>query len=188
MREIRTTFEKAQPDLPLEKLYFLDESGVKIGMARTHARAPRGTRAEDRQPKKKGENFTLIGAMGLVGIVATTVLRGGMTKPDFINFMRDELLPRLPRGAIVVLDNLRSHHAKEVVELATAHGVRLVFIPPYSPEYNPIEKAWSKLKAWLRKMRARTLATLMTAIESGVERITQQDVLGWSKHSGYETP
>lgn len=174
--------------MPVAKLYFVDESGVKIGMARTHARAPRGKRAEDRQPKRQGENITIIGAMGLVGIVAATILEGGMTKPDFIDFMRDDLLPRIPRGAIVVLDNLRSHHSKEVVELAAKHGVRLVFIPPYSPEYNPIEKGWSKLKAWLRKARAATVDALVAAIESGVERITRQDVLGWAKHSGYVVP
>lgn len=185
---MRAAFETTQQNLPLAKLYFVDESGVKVGMARTHARTLRGTRAVDRQPKKKGENITIVGAMGLVGMVAAMVLKGGMKKPNFIDFMRDQLLPRIPRGGIVVLDNLRSHHAKEVIALSAAHGVRLVFTPPYSPEYNPIEKAWSKLKAWLRKARTRTFDALVAATQSGIERITRQDVLGWSKHSGYVTP
>lgn len=170
--------------MKVEDLVFLDESGVRIGMARTHARSPRGTRAIDYQPKARGQNMTIIGALGTEGMVAAEVMEGGMKKVDFLQFF-EQLLPLLKPGQAVVMDNLRSHHAVEVKAMAAAHDVVLIYLPPYSPEFNPIEESWSKLKAWLRKLRARTVEALFSAIESGLDRITPADVLGWTRHSGY---
>jgi len=170
--------------LKVEDLVFLDESGVRIGMARTHARSARGTRAVDYQPKARGKNMTIIGALGVEGMLTAEVMEGGMKKGDFLRFF-EQLLPMLKPGQAVIMDNLRSHHADEIKALAAAHKVVLIYLPPYSPEFNPIEEAWSKLKAWLRKLRARTVEALFGAVGSGLERITPTDVIGWARHSGY---
>lgn len=170
--------------MDLEALVFIDESSVRVGMARTHARSPCGTRAVDYQPKARGKNMTIIGALGVQGMLAAEVMEGGMKKADFIRFFQ-HLLPLVKAGQAVILDNLRSHHADEIKALARTHKVALVYLPPYSPDFNPIEEAWSKLKAWIRKLRARTVDALFNAVESGLERITPADVRGWAMHSGY---
>ena len=97
------------------------------------------------------------------------------------------LLATLKAGQIIVLDNLRIHHAAEIKAMAKAAGVYLLFTPPYSPEFNPIEEAWSKFKGVLRKLRARTVEALKTAVETGLEHIKAKDALGWTRHAGYPT-
>jgi transposase len=166
-------------------LVFVDETGVNARMMRTHARAPRGQRAVDHQPKARGPNYTVIGALTKDGIIASHMLDGSMRKPEFLRYLSDELLPRLTRGATVILDNLRIHHCQEASDIAEKFGVTLAFIPPYSPALNPIEEAWSKLKAWLRKTRARLTDTLVEAVKNGLTRITSKDAEGWIDHAGY---
>lgn len=173
--------------MKVEDLVFIDESSVRLGMARTHGRSRRGTRVVDSQPKARGNNMTIVGALGAEGMLLAELLKGGMKKPDFIAFF-EKLMSQMNPGQAVILDNLRSHHAVEIKALAKAHKVALIFIPPYSPDLNPIEEGWSKLKAWLRKMRARTIETLHAALESGLDRITRSDFLGWATHSGYPQP
>jgi len=165
-------------------LVFLDQSGVNLAMTRSHARSPRGERAVVFEPKRRANNITVIGALGARGMLQADVLEGGMKKADFVCFLT-ALLATLKPGQRIVLDNLRSHHAVEVKELADKHGVKLIYTPPYSPEFNPIEEAWSKFKAWLRRQKARTMTALESAIESGLKRITPEDVSGWTKHAAY---
>jgi len=102
--------------------------------------------------------------------------------------VRERFTNRYWPGQAVVLDNLRSHHAAEVKQLAKDAKVALIYLPPYSPDLNPIEEGWSKFKAWLRKRRARIAEALKTAVEEALDRITPKDVLGWTKHAGYRTP
>lgn len=168
-----------------EDLVFLDESGVNTRMMRSHARAPRGQRAVDHQPKARGTNYTLIGALTLTGIVASHLLDGSMRKAEFLRYLEFELFPKLKKGAVIVMDNLSIHHCEEVKALAEAHGFTLVFVPPYSPAFNPIEEAWSKLKAYLRKVRARLTGTLVDAVRTGLDRISASDAQGWIRHAGY---
>ena len=168
----------------LQDLVFVDESGVRVGMARSHARSLRGPRSVDYQPRARGRNMTIIGALGVEGMLTAEVLEGGMKKADFVRFF-EHLLPLLKAGQAVIMDKLRSHHDDEIKALAAAHQVALIYLPPYSPDFNPIEEGWSKLKAWLRKLRARTIDALFSAVESGLDRITPTDVLGWARHSGY---
>jgi transposase len=154
-------------------------------MMRSHARSPRGERACDHQPKARGTNYTVIGALGAEGIVATHLLDGSMRKPEFIRYLED-LLPKLrDSGRTLVMDNLRIHHAEEVKLLAEKHAVELLFVPPYTPELNPIEHAWSKLKSFLRRSRARLADALVEAVRKGLARITNQDARGWIQHAGY---
>lgn len=168
-----------------ENLVFLDESGVNTRMMRSHARAPRGQRAIDHQPKRRGPNYTVIGALTTTGIVASHLLDGSMRKPEFLRYLECELFPKLKKGAVIVMDNLSIHHSDEVKALALAKGFILVFVPPYSPTFNPIEEAWSKLKAFLRKTRARLTEDLVEAVRAGLLRITGGDARGWIGHAGY---
>lgn len=170
----------------MSKLVFVDESGINLAMARTHARSPRGTRATAYEPKQRAKNHTIMGAMGAEGMLLAEVIDRGMKKPDFIVFMTS-LFALLEPGQAVVLDNLRSHHAAEIKALAKAAKVPLIYLPPYSPDLNPIEEAWSKFKAWLRKSRARVADALKSAVDGALDRITPKDVLGWTKHAGYRT-
>lgn len=169
----------------VDNLVFLDESGVNTRMMRTHARAPRGQRAIDHQPKARGRNYTLIGALTHQGMIASHLLDGSMRKPEFLRYLKDELFPKLTKGTVVVMDNLSIHHCAEAKALARDNGITLTFVPPYSPTFNPIEEAWSKLKAFLRKTRARLTNTLVEAVKSGLERITASDAHGWIRHAGY---
>jgi len=169
----------------VDELVFLDESGVNTRMMRSHARAPRGQRAVDHQPKARGTNYTVIGALTTTGIIASHLLDGSMRKPEFLRYLEEELFPRLKKGAAIVMDNLRIHHCEEAQSLATAHGFTFIFVPPYSPKFNPIEEAWSKLKAFLRKTRARLADTLVEAVREGLDRITTKDAHGWIRHAGY---
>lgn len=170
----------------MSELVFIDESGINLAMTRRYARSPRGTRAIAYEPKQRAKNHTVMGAMGVNGMILAEVIDGGMKKPDFIAFMTS-LFERLKRGQCVVLDNLRSHHAAEIKDLAKAAKIGLIYLPPYSPDLNPIEEAWSKFKAWLRKRRARVIENLMSAAQEALSRITPADVLGWTRHAGYRT-
>lgn len=155
-------------------------------MMRSHARSPRGKRASDHQPKARGTNYTVIGALGVNGMVATHLLDGSMRKLEFLRYLDECLLPKLKdSGHTLVMDNLRIHHAPEVKVLAEKYAVRLLFVPPYTPELNPIEHAWSKLKSFLRKCRARISDTLVDSVRNGLSRITHHDARGWIQHAGY---
>ncbi len=168
-----------------EDVVFLDEAGCNTSMARTHARSPSGERAFAKKPAAKGKNITIMGALGAAGMVAVAAMLGSMTKADFVAFLRDTLFPRMRRGQTLVMDNLRSHHSKEVAELAALCGIHLVFVPAYSPDMNPIEHAWSKIKGFLRSMAARTTKAVLSAIDAAAERVTPSDFTGWSRHCGY---
>jgi transposase len=154
-------------------------------MARSHARTKAGQRAVAKKPAAKGKNITVIGALGVTGLVGVHSLVGGMKKPDFVAYLRNHLFPLMRRGQALVMDNLRSHHSKEVRALADEFGIQLIFTPPYSPEMNPIEEAWSKLKNCLRSMAARTATKVMGAVQAAALAITPKDVLGWVRHAGY---
>lgn len=165
-----------------DRLIFLDESGSNIAMTRTHARAPRGERARGVVPRNRGRVTTMLGALSIDGIEAMMTVEGGTTAPVFLKFLDDYLVPRLRPGDVVVMDNLGAHHAKGVRERIEACGASIVYQPPYSPDLNPIEHAWSKIKALLRALGARTVALLMAAVVHAASFITPSDAAGWFKH------
>lgn len=133
-------------------------------MTRAYARAPEGMRAVDAVPKNWGDNITVAAALTLDGIVAPMMLHGAMNARAFEAYVEQCLAPELRAGDVVVLDKLNAHKTERVRELVEATGARLVYLPGYSPDFNPIEHAWSKLKALLRKARARTVRKLMGAL------------------------
>ena len=187
--EARTAFRERQPALDPVRLVFVDEAGVNRKMARSHGRAHRSRRAHGRAPAAWGRNTTLVGAMTAAGLVALRrQVGGGTTKRSFLAFVVEDLVPVLRPGQVVVLDNLSAHHAAEVRAAVEAAGCQLLHVPPYSPDLNPIEKAWSKLKAILRGIGARTQEALDEAISVAASAITGSDAANWIGGAGYVQP
>jgi transposase len=182
----REAFAEAQPALDPAALVFVDEAGVNRKMTRRYARSRRGCRAVGYAPGGWGKNTTLTGAMTECGLlVLDRRVGGGTTKARFLAFVTDVLVPALSPGQVVVLDNLSAHKGPEVRAAIEAAGCRVLFVPPYSPEYNAIEKLWSKLKARLRRIGARTQEALEVAITEAVETITASDAANWIRGAGY---
>ena len=171
-----------------ERLIFIDESGSHIAMTRTRAWAPKGRRAFGRVPRNRGRVTTMLAALSIDGIEAMMTVQGGTTAPVFLKFLDEHLVPRLRSGDVVVMDNLGAHHAHGVRERIEAVGARVLYQPPYSPDLNPIELAWSKIKTALRAAGARTVEMLIAAIAFVVRFVTPRDAAGWFKHSGVFPP
>jgi transposase len=157
-------------------------------MTRAYARAPVGERACDAVPKNWGDNITVTATLTLDGIVAPMMLHGAMNGRAFEAYVEQCLAPELRPGDVVVLDKLGAHKVARVRDLVEARGARLVFLPSYSPDFNPIEHAWSKLKALLRKAGARTLRKLARALRTALLAITPDDSHGWFSHCGFRVP
>lgn len=169
-----------------ENFVFIDECGVNTNLVRSHARAPSGTRAAARRPANRGKNVTVIGGVCLdSGVVATRTYLGAMNATRFIDWLNAYLLPAVGTERVIVLDNLRVHHVAPVRELIEQAGCRLVYLPPYSPDLNPIEMVWSKLKAYLRKRAERSTQRVRRAVHWGLRTVRHTDVAGWFDHSGY---
>ena len=167
-------------------LVFVDESGCNRAMTRSHARSLRGTRARGHAPRNWGDNVSIVGALSLGGPLATMHMAGAINGEAFLLYLDHFLLPKLWPGAVVVMDNLSAHKIKAVRAKIEAVGARLVYLPPYSPDFNPIELAWSKLKSFLRKQAARTTEALYAAIAEGLQTLTAQNAQGWFAHCGYK--
>lgn len=166
----------------------LDETSTQTTMTRARGRAPRGTRVVGVVPRNHGANVTCLVAMGPTGMHAPCVFEGAVTGDLFVRWLRRWLVPTLPRGTTVVLDNLSVHRHTEVRAVIAAAGCHLISLPPYSPDFNPIEQAFSKLKAHLRGVAARAFDPLLDAIGTGLSRITPADIVGYYRHCGFNLP
>lgn len=169
----------------LEDLVFIDEAGVNRAMSRLFGRSLKGTRAYGTRPSHRGKNVTMIGGISLKGFLAALTFQGGTDTLAFQTYVTEVLVPQLWEGACVVMDNFSSHKVKGIREAIEAVGARLVYLPPYSPDFNPIENAWSKVKECLRSTEARTYEDLDQAITEALERITPQDLIGYFTHCCY---
>jgi len=171
------------------RLVFVEESGFTISMMRLRARAPRGQRAYGRVPRNRGKNQTLIASISLQGGMGECMcIEGATDKEVFEAYIEEALAPSLHEGQVVVLDGLGAHRTKRVRELIEGRGCDLVFLPSYSPDLNPIEEAFSKIKNLVRKAAERTREALNEAIAQALQAIRPQDVVGWFAHCGcYES-
>lgn len=169
-----------------ERLVFLDETGTHVAMTRAVAWAPVGRRAHDVVIRNRGRVLTVLGAIALDGVRATMTVEGGTTRDVFLRFVREHLCPALRARDVVVMDNLAAHHVREVRREIESVGARVLFMPPYSPDMNPIEIAWAKLKSIVRSARARSLRELSLAVEHARDRITLSNLAGWYRHCGYQ--
>jgi transposase len=170
----------------VRRLVFVDESGFHVAMDRLRARAPRGQRAYGKVPRNRGKNLTLIASMGVRGMGETMVVEGSTDAEAFEVYVEHFLAPSLEEGQVVVFDNLGAHKPQRIRELIEARGAEVLFLPSYSPDLNPIEEAFSKIKGIVRKAGARTHEALFEAIAQALWAITAVDAAGWFAHSGYE--
>ena len=185
VQEGRRVFAIEVAALAVERLVFLDEFGCNTAMARRFARALQGQRAYGSCPLNYGPNVSVAGAVRLDGVVAAMVLDGAFDGEAFLAFTTSILAPALQPGDVVVMDNLASHKVKGVITAIEAVGARVMYLPPYSPDFNPIEMCWSKVKAYLRAQAARTSKALDDAIARGLDLVTLSDLRGWFQHCGY---
>lgn len=154
-------------------------------MMQHYARAWKNRRAVDKTPLNTPCNTTVLSSIRLNGDCAYTVYPGGTTAERFAEYLKTKLLPTLSEADIIVMDNMRSHHAKVVKQLLDSSKVTYLYLPPYSPDLNPIEKMWSKLKAFLRKEKIRIASELPSAISKGFLTIRPKDCIGWFRSCNY---
>lgn len=174
-------------DVPAQDLVFLDEFGVNLSLVRLFARSLKGQRAHNKRPQARGKNVSVIGAIGLKGIIAEISLLGATDGLTFEAFISQKLVPHLWQGACVVMDNYSIHKGKNIEDLIRAAGAQLIYLPPYSPDFSPIENCWSKIKTLLRSIAARTYPTLAKAIEDAFSQVSLKDIQNWFIHCCYCT-
>lgn len=184
MKAKRIRWKGLEKTLPTDHLIFLDESGVNLGMVRRYGRALGGKRLVDHSPLNKPKAITVLAAIRTDGVFAQASYPGGTTKEKFLQYVRETLVPALHPGDIVVMDNLSAHHAPQVAQLIHQAGAKLLYLPPYSPDLNPIEKLWSKVKAFLRKCRALTPESLQQALQAAFACVTPSDCRNWFACAG----
>jgi transposase len=170
----------------VRRLVFVDESGMHTSMDRLRSRAPKGLRAYGKVPRNRGKNTTLIASMSLCGMGETMCIQGATDAKAFEVYIEHFLAPTLSKGQVVVLDKLGAHRPKRIRELIEQRGAELVFLPSYSPDLNPIEEAFSKIKNILRKLGARTHEALLEAMSEALSKVTPWDAAGWFDHCGYQ--
>jgi transposase len=181
----RAEFREKIRSTPLDKLIFLDESGVTTSMTRLYARCPGGARIHETTPGSHWKILTILGAMSTRGMIATMTIEEATDTDIFLAYLDHVLCSQLRPGDLVVMDNLSSHKVKGVRERIEATEAELLYLPPYSPDLNPIEKAWSKLKGLLRSAKARSREVLDQAIAEQLPQITADNALAWFRFSGY---
>ena len=176
--------QKADPT----RLVFVDEMGTNTSLSPVYAYSPKGRRAYAEFPRNRGKNTTLLSSMSLEGMGPCLAVEGATSATVFESYVEQLLAPTLRRGQIIVVDNLSAHKGERVRELIEARGCELLYLPPYSPDFNPIEEAFSKIKGLLRKAQARSREALVEALGRAISAVSAMDARGFFKHSGYRLP
>jgi transposase len=170
------------------KLVFVDEMGTNTSLFPRYAYSPKGRRAYAQVPRNRGSNTTLLASMSLEGMGPCLAVEGTTSATVFEAYVEQVLAPNLRRGQIVVLDNLSAHKSERARELIEERGCQLLYLPPYSPDFNPIEEAFSKIKGALRKAQARTREALIEALGIAISAVTAREARGFIEHGGYRLP
>ena len=186
MRQAREAWFEGQDNLDIKRLFFIDECGTNTKMARTRGRSRRGQRCRAAIPHGHWKTTTLVAALSTSGIVAPMILDGAMDGDMFIAYVTHILLKELKPGDVVIMDNLPAHKVAAVRDIIEAAGAKLIYLPPYSPDFNPIEKAFSQIKAYLKKVAARTKEKLDQAIAKASEIVSPQNALNYFTVCGYQ--
>jgi transposase len=184
----RAVWREATDTIPPATLVFLDETSTQVTMTRARGRARRGHRVVDRVPRNHGQNVTCLTAINPTGLHAPCVFEGALDGPLFLQWVRTWLLPSIPRGTTLVLDNLSVHRSPHVRQAVEAAGCFLLFLPAYSPDFNPIELVFAQLKTHLRGVAARTTEEVIEALGNGMAHITPTYIHGYYRHCGYLLP
>ena len=172
-------------ELPVDKLVFLDESGVNIDMVRRYGRAKNKNRVNDYAPVNTPKKTTLVSSVRLDGTQAYEFFQGSLNGKNFLSYVKNTLIPTLKKGDIVVMDNLSCHKVKGVKEAIEEAGASVLYLPPYSPDFNPIEMMWSKIKALLHNWKTDTPELLHSVIPDAFSSVSVSDISGWFTASGY---
>jgi transposase len=172
-------------EIHAERLVFVDEMGANISLAPVYAWSRRGERAFVSVPRNWGKNVTLLASMSLEGMDPSLAVEGSTTTAVFEAYLERVLVPSLRPGQVVVMDNLTAHKGSRVRQLIESRGCQLIYLPPYSPDFNPIEEAFAKLKALLRKAEARSREVLIEAMGRALEMLTASDARNFFEHRGY---
>jgi transposase len=188
VRGLRRTFRRRAKAWEAGRLKFLDESGLYLGMTPTYGWAPAGERVVDHVPTNYGTAWTTVACLGLGGVQAPWLLEGAMDGPAFATYVAAVLAPTLHPGDILVLDNLAVHKQAAVRAAVEARGATVEFLAPYSPDYNPSELGWAKVKPMLRRAKAHTREALLDALAVALRAITGEDIAHWMHHCGYALP
>ena len=183
--EKRKEWTEQQGKFDSSKCVFLDESGVNIDLTRRYGRAKGAERVQDKVPLNTPKNTTILSSVRLDGETVYTHFQGSLTGDRFLSYVKEQLVPRLREGDIVIMDNLRSHKVSGVREAIEEAKAMVLYLPPYSPDFNPIELLWSKLKAFLRKEKARSLPALEDAIPRTFDSVSTSDIFAWFQAAGY---
>ena len=185
VKQKRELWTAQQPHMNCNSLVFLDESGINIDLTRRYGRGKGASRVWDKVPLNTPQSTTLLSSIRLDGDMICSYFQGAMTGNIFLTYVREQLVPHLRAGDIVVMDNLRAHKVYGVRQAIEGAGASLVYLPPYSPDFNPIEMLWSKLKAVLRKVKARSLPALLSAVPAAFDAVTLSDIAAWFLEAGY---
>jgi transposase len=177
--------ENQQPQLDVQKLVFLDESSINLGMTRLYGRAPTNERVNEYVPDVRFQRTSVLSTIRLNGTQIPLVFEGTLNGVLFKKYVDEFLAPSLSEGDVVILDNSSVHRATGVLDSITLRGAAALFLPPYSPDFNPIEMLWSKIKMILREMKARTPETLIDALNYALSCVTPEDITNWFRHDGY---
>jgi transposase len=184
IKEARVAWSLWQKQVDINSLVFIDESSAKTNMCKLYGRSKRGERCHGKA-HASWTTTTMISSIRINGSTECLVFEGSVERKMFRAYMREMLLPVLKRGDIVVLDNLSTHKDTEILNYFALHGITLLYLPTYSPDLNPIEKMWSKIKGILRERAAETTDALFEAIRAAFERITPENAKGWFESCGY---
>jgi len=186
VKRARRAYQQQVSQLDVKRFNFVDESGVNLAMTRLYGRAPAGERAVGSVPINYGANLTVIAALGLAGLDAVMTVEGATDGDVFRIYVERILCPTLRGGDIVAMDRLCAHRVEAIRPAIEACGAKLIYLPPYSLDLSPIEQCWSKIKAALRAIGARTRRALERAITQVLSSITDADALAWFAHCGYQ--
>ena len=174
-------------EIVTERLVFVDEMGTNTSLHPLYAWSPRGERARCSVPRNRGPNTTLLASMTAEGMGPCLAVQGATTGIVFETYIEKVLVPSLRRGQVVAMDNLSAHKGERVMELVESAGCKLLYLPPYSPDFSPIEEAFSKVKGLLRKAQARSREALVEAMGKALDAVTARDARGFFEHCGYRT-
>ncbi|GAA3929121.1 hypothetical protein GCM10022406_13270 [Hymenobacter algoricola] len=169
----------------VHRFHCLDETGLRLDYSRRYGRARGSRRVAGAVPLRRGRSLTLIGALSVRGLHGVQLLEGALNHRRFALYIVRMLAPQLRRGAVLVLDNLPVHHLSGVRQWLARRGIELLFLPPYSPDFTPVEQAWSKLKTRLRQAQARTYQALKEAVQDAIDWISSDGAKAWFNHCGY---
>lgn len=181
----REKWKETIKTLDVSKLVFLDESGVNINLTRRYGRAIGKERVHDYAPLNTPKSTTMLSSIRMDGSMIHKEFSGAVNREHFLDYVTNSLTPSLHSGDIVIMDNLRTHKVDGVQQTIQSVGAQVLYLPPYSPDFNPIEMLWSKIKSILRKWKARTLSQLHSSIPKAYSLISLSDIFAWFRETGY---